>query len=92
VVFRQVDNLICTGLAHSSDLRTISKCALSDEDTLQSLAYSLDKTRALLIGRITDGYPLVMKVDPLPKGFPATGATRSFWDRPAWRGDLPQAA
>ena len=41
MVFRQVDNLICTGLSHSADLRTVSKSALSDEETLQSLAFRL---------------------------------------------------
>jgi hypothetical protein len=80
VVFRQIDNLFVTGLSHSADLRLISKSALSDEDTLESLAVGLGATQALFIGRVTDKYPLVVDVDPLPDGFPATGATRSFWD------------
>lgn len=85
VVFRQIDNLFVTGLSHSADLRLISKSALSDEDTLESLAVGLGATQALFIGRVTDKYPLVVEVDDLPAGFPATGATRSFWDgtRPA---------
>jgi uncharacterized protein len=80
VVFRQIDNLFVTGLSHSADLRLISKSALSDEDTLESLAVGLGATQALFIGRVTDKYPLVVDVDSLPDGFPATGATRSFWD------------
>jgi uncharacterized protein DUF87 len=79
VVFRQVDNLIVTGLSHSADLRTIGKCSLSEEDTLQSLAVALGPTQALVVGRITANFPLVVEVLPLPEGFPATGATRSFW-------------
>ncbi len=81
VVFRQVDNLICTGLGHSADLRTVAKSALSDEDTLQSLAIGLRKTEALVVGRLTAGFPLVVEISALPEGFPATGFTRSFWDR-----------
>jgi DNA helicase HerA-like ATPase len=80
VVFRQLDNLIVTGLSHSSDLRTIAKCSLSDEDTLHSLAVGLRPTEALVVGRVTRGFPLVVEVDALPAGWPPTGVTRSFWD------------
>lgn len=83
VVFRQIDNLICTGLAHSADLRTIARCALSDEETLQSLAVGLGQTEAMVVGRTTGGFPLVADVDALPEGFPPTGVTRSFWDKAA---------
>jgi DNA helicase HerA-like ATPase len=79
VVFRQLDNLVVTGLSHSADLRTIAKCSLSDEETLQSLAVGLRPTEALVIGRLTRGFPLVVDIDNLPAGWPPTGATRSFW-------------
>lgn len=80
VIFRQVDNLIVTGLSHSADLRTIAKCSLSDEDTLQSLAVGLRPTEALVVGRLTGGFPMVVDIDGLPPGWPATGVTRSFWN------------
>jgi hypothetical protein len=80
VVFRQLDNLIVTGLSHASDLRVIAKCSLSDDDTLQALAGSLGATEALVVGKLTSGFPLVVTVDPLPADFPATGRTRSYWD------------
>jgi hypothetical protein len=83
VIFRQLDNLIVTGLGHAADLRTIAKCALTDQETLESLAVSLSPTEALVIGRLTGNYPLVVKIDPLPAGFPTTGRTRSFWDEAA---------
>jgi hypothetical protein len=88
VIFRQVDNLIVTGLSHSADLRTIAKCSLSDEETLQSLAVGLGPTEALLVGRLTGGFPLVVDIDDLPAGWPETGVTRSFWTdrRPGNRG------
>jgi hypothetical protein len=82
VVFRQIDNMVCTGLGHSGDLRTVAKSALSDEDTLQSLAVGLRMTEALIVGRLTAGFPLVVEINALPDGFPATGFTRSFWDQP----------
>lgn len=80
VVFRQLDNMVVTGLTHSADLRTIAKCSLSDEETLQSLAYSLGATQALIVGRATHSFPLVVEIGSLPAGYPTTGATRSYWD------------
>jgi hypothetical protein len=80
VIFRQLDNMIVTGLAHSADLRTIAKSAVSDEDTLKSLAMSLGARHALVVGRLTGNFPLVIEIDPLPDDFPETGVTRSFWD------------
>jgi hypothetical protein len=78
----QLDNLLVTGLSHSADLRTIAKCSLSDEDTVKSLAVGLRPTEALVVGRITNQFPLVVEIDDLPAGWPATGVTRSFWDGP----------
>jgi DNA helicase HerA-like ATPase len=78
VIFRQLDNLIVTGLSHSADLRTIAKSAVSDEDTLRSLAIGLPRDHAMIVGRLTSNFPLMMQIDPLPEGFPATGITRSF--------------
>lgn len=80
VVFRQVDNLVCTGLRHSADLRTVAKSALSDEETLQSLATGLGPTEALMVGKLTGGFPLLVSIGPLPGEFPSTGQTRSLWD------------
>ena len=82
VVFRQLDNLICTGLRHGADLRTIAKSALSDDDTLQSLAVGLGQREAMIVGRATGNFPIVVDVLDLPEGHPSTGATRSFWDGP----------
>src|SRR5204863_118587 len=81
VIFRQLDNLIVTGLTHSSDLRLIAKTALSDEETLESLAVGLGSTEAMVVGRLTGKFPMVLDVDPLPEGYPTTGATRTFWVR-----------
>ena len=44
------------------------------------LAIGLGASEALLIGKTTSGYPLVVEIAPHPAGFPSTGATRSFWE------------
>jgi hypothetical protein len=40
---------------------------------------SLPPKHALVVGKLTNDFPLVVAIDPLPEGFPATGITRSFW-------------
>lgn len=50
-------------------------------ETLQSLAVGLGQTEAMVVGRTTGGFPLVVDVDALPEGFPPAGVTRSFWTR-----------
>ena len=82
VVFRQLDNLICTGLGHGADLRTIARSALSDDDTLQSLAVGLGQRDAMIVRRLTGNFPIVVQILLLPEGYPTTCATRSFWDGP----------
>ncbi len=78
-VLRMVDNLFVTGLTHASDRRLIAKSALSDDDTLQALAMGLAPEQTLVVGKVTNRYPLVVEVNGLPKGWPTTGATKSFW-------------
>jgi hypothetical protein len=80
-VFRQLDNLFLLGLTHKDDIKNVSKNSFTDEDTIQSLATRMPERHALIIGNVTDRYPLVVKVDPLPEGIPPTGRTRSTWDR-----------
>jgi hypothetical protein len=46
---------------------------------LESLAVGLKPTEAMVVGRLTNNFPLVVEIDALPAGYPATGATRSFW-------------
>jgi hypothetical protein len=41
----------------------------------------LGKRDAMIVGRLTGGFPIVVQALPLPDGYPTTGATRSFWDR-----------
>jgi hypothetical protein len=50
------------------------KSAVSDEDTLRSPAISLPPKHALIVGTITNNFPLVVAIDPLPEGFPASAS------------------
>jgi hypothetical protein len=80
-VFRQLDNLFLLVLTHRDDIRNVSRNSFTDEDTIQSFATRMPERHALIIGDITDRYPLVVSVDPLPPTVPQTGRTRSTWDR-----------
>lgn len=80
-VFRQLDNLFLLSLSHKDDIRNVSKNSFTDEATIDSFATRMPERHALFIGNVTDRYPLVVRVDPLPENVPTTGRTRSTWDR-----------
>lgn len=80
-VFRQLDNLFLLSLTHRDDIRNVSKNSFTDQDTIQSFATRMPKHHALVMGSVTERYPLIVEVDDLPAGVPKTGQTRSTWDR-----------
>jgi hypothetical protein len=80
-VFRQLDNLFLQTLTHKDDIRSVSKNSFTDEDTIESFATRMPPRHALIIGAVTDRYPIIAEVDPLPSGVPPTGETRSTWRR-----------
>jgi len=80
-VFRQLDTLWLTLLRHDDDIRAVGKTAYADAETVESLVQRLPRHHALVVGAATDGYPLVVSVDPLPDHIPPTGVTKSAWDR-----------
>jgi|SRR5579859_818812 len=80
-VFRQLDNLFLLGLTHNDDIRNVSNSSFTDEETIRSFATRMPRHHALIIGNITSRYPLVVRVDNLPDNVPASGQTRSTWDR-----------
>jgi DNA helicase HerA-like ATPase len=92
-VFRQLDNLFLLGLTHRDDIRNVSRNSFTDEATIESFATRMPQRHAMIVGNVTDRYPLVLSVDPLPANVPTTGRTRSTWDRfqkpagPTRRGD-----
>lgn len=80
-VFRQLDNLFLLSLTHRDDIRNVSRNSFTDQETIQSFATRMPVHHALIMGGVTDRYPLVVKVEPLPPDVPTTGRTKSTWDR-----------
>jgi hypothetical protein len=80
-VFRQLDNLFLLSLTHRDDIRNVSRNSFTDEDTIESFSTRMPVRHAMVVGNVTDRYPLVLSVDPLPPNVPSTGRTRSTWDR-----------
>lgn len=80
-VFRQLDNLFLLSLTHKDDIRNVSKSSFTDEATIESFATRMPERHALIVGNVTDRYPLVVRIEPLPSNVPTSGRTRSTWDR-----------
>ena len=83
VVLRLLDNLFVLSIAHEDDIRIVSKAAAAfcDKATIESLVESLSDRHAILMGSLTNRWPLVVEVGPLPDSIPPTGVTRSPWMR-----------
>ncbi len=83
VVLRLLDNLFVLPIAHEDDIRVVSKAAAAfcDKATIESLVQSLPDRHVILMGSLTNRWPLVVEVSPLPDHIPPTGVTRSPWIR-----------
>jgi uncharacterized protein len=80
LIFRQLDNLFLLHLTHSSDIKNVSKSSFTDEDTVKNIATRMPLHHLMIIGNITNNYPLVVKGTDLPENAPkTTGATRNVW-------------
>lgn len=80
-VFRLIDNLVMTRILNKKDIDQVKNCGLTDADTIEGFAKSLDKYYALLLSSqdsSTKNFPLVFKVRPF-KELPESGETRSMW-------------
>lgn len=80
-VFRQLDNLFLLSLTHTDDIKNVSNNSFTDEETIRSFATRLPQHHALIVGNVTQRYPLIVEILDLPDGVPASGQTRSTWDR-----------
>ena len=83
VVLRLLDNLFVLPISHEDDIRVVSKAAAAfcDKATIESLVRSLPDRHAIVMGSLTNRWPLVVEVGPLPDHIPPTGVTRSPWTR-----------
>jgi len=57
--------------------------SMVDLTTLEGFAITLPPHYALVVGKVTQRFPVVVHVAALPAGTPASGVTQSFWDRVA---------
>jgi hypothetical protein len=77
-VLRQADNLFLLRLPFEDDARHVAKTAATDYETLSAFVRRLKGWHAMLIGRATEGYPLLFQVDRLA-GVNTAGETKYFF-------------
>ncbi len=80
-VFRTLDTMVLLPMTHTDDIRAVSQNSFLDTDSVQALVTRLKRHHALIVGSATGGFPLVVRANDLPEGFPRSGVTRTPWDR-----------
>ncbi|MBS2773168.1 DUF87 domain-containing protein [Anoxybacillus rupiensis] len=80
MIFRQLDNLFLLRLTHKNDIKHVSLSSFTDEETVKSITTRMPDRHLMVIGNITNNYPLVVQGNDLPDGTPATGVTRPLWE------------
>jgi len=79
-VLRQADNLFLLNLPFEDDVRHVARCAITDYETMSAFVRRLRSFHALVIGKATGGYPLILRVDELA-GINTAGETKFFFKR-----------
>jgi hypothetical protein len=77
-VLRQVDNLFLLHLPFDDDVRHISKSAMTDQETMASFVKRLRRHHALILGDVTQQYPVIIKIKEL-QGIHTAGETQYFF-------------
>lgn len=77
-ILRQVDNLFVLRIPFEDDVRYLGKTAILDEETLHAFVKRLKDYYALVVGNVTRGYPLIVRVKTL-RGVETAGETRYFF-------------
>ena len=78
-ILRQVDNIFLFNFVNESDLERISKISLVDKDTIKSIVRTLPQRYSLLIGKMVQELPIVVKVPHLD--VKTYGETKKFFKR-----------
>ena len=78
-ILRQVDNIFLFNFVNESDLERISKISLVDKDTIKSIVRTLPQRYSLLIGKMVQELPIVVKVPHLD--VKTYGETKKFFRR-----------
>lgn len=80
-MYRQADNLFVLNFTNEHDLDPISRAAKVDVDTVKSIVRDLLPHNSLILGRVVNEFPVVVKIKKLD--VQTMGRTRLFF-----RGDL----
>ncbi|MBI3949956.1 MAG: DUF87 domain-containing protein [Acidobacteria bacterium] len=90
-VLRQADNLFLLHLPFDDDVRHVGKSAFLDQESVSCFVRRLRHHHALVIGRVTRMFPMIIRVDEL-KGINTAGETQYFFtSRPNHRrSSLPE--
>lgn len=76
-ILRQVDNIFLFTFVNESDLERISRISLVDKDTIKSIVRTLPRRYSLLIGKMVQELPVVVKVPQLD--IKTYGETKKFF-------------
>ncbi len=76
-ILRQVDNIFLFNFVNESDLERISKISLVDKDTIRSIVRTLPQRHSLLIGKMVQELPIIVKVPQLD--IKTYGETKKFF-------------
>jgi len=84
-VYRQADNIFLFNFTNDSDLDYLAKASRVDAETVKRVVKALPPKRCLIVGRIVNDIPVVVKVRELH--VKTMGETKLFFTQPQ-RGDL----
>lgn len=77
-VLRQADNLFLLNLPFDDDVRHVGKSAFLDQETISCIVRRLRHHHALVIGKATGMFPIIIRVDEL-RGINTAGETQYFF-------------
>jgi len=78
-IYRQADNIFLFNFTNESDLNYISKASRVDSDTVKRIAKMLPPRHCLIIGRVVNDLPVVVRVREVE--LRAMGETRLLFGR-----------
>jgi hypothetical protein len=76
-IYRQADNVFLFNFTNENDLATVSKATMVDVETVNVIARELPPHYCLALGRVTNDFPIIVKVKPL--NVKTMGETRLFF-------------
>jgi len=78
-IYRQADNIFLFNFTNENDLATVSKATMVDVETVNIIARELPPHYCLVLGKVTDDFPIIVKIKPLKAK--TMGETRLFFTK-----------